>query len=131
MKNNKLSADEKEYQEYLAREKYIMDEISKKKYAEIKRKELEDKIKQANEQLMNSEAKLMDSEAKLRESEEKAKQSEEKAKQSEEKVRKSEEKVEKLIKELLKAGISEEVISINTGLDIDEINKIKEGLDKR
>lgn len=124
MKNNKLSADEKEYQEYLAREKYIMDEISKKKYAEIKRKELEDKIKQANEQLMNSEAKLMDSEAKLRESEEKAKQ-------SEEKVRKSEEKVEKLIKELLKAGISEEVISINTGLDIDEINKIKEGLDKR
>ncbi len=124
MKNNKLSADEKEYQEYLAREKYIMDEISKKKYAEIKRKELEDKIKQANEQLMNSEAKLMDSEAKLRESEEKAKQ-------SEEKVRKSEEKVEKLIKELLKAGISQEVISINTGLDIDEINKIKEGLDKR
>lgn len=117
MKNNKLSADEKEYQEYLAREKYIMDEISKKKYAEIKRKELEDKIKQANEQLMNSEAKLMDSEAKLRESEEKAKQ--------------SEEKVEKLIKELLKAGISQEVISINTGLDIDEINKIKEGLDKR
>lgn len=124
MKNNKLSADEKEYQEYLAREKYIMDEISKKKYAEIKRNELEDKIKQANEQLMNSEAKLMDSEAKLRESEEKAKQ-------SEEKVRKSEEKVEKLIKELLKAGISQEVISINTGLDIDEINKIKEGLDKR
>ena len=34
-------------------------------------------------------------------------------------------------KELLKAGISEEVISINTGLDIDEINIIKEGLDKR
>lgn len=124
MKNNKLSADEKEYQEYLAREKYIMDEISKKKYAEIKRKELEDKIKQANEQLMNSEAKLMDSEAKLRESEEKIKQSEEKIKQSEETV-------VKLIKELLKAGISQEVISINTGLDIDEINKIKEGLDKR
>lgn len=103
MKNNKLSADEKEYQEYLAREKYIMDEISKKKYAEIKRKELEDKIKQ----------------------------SEEKIKQSEEKIKQSEETVEKLIKELLKAGISEEVISINTGLDIDEINKIKEGLDKR
>lgn len=103
MKNNKLSADEKEYQEYLAREKYIMDEISKKKYAEIKRKELEDKIKQ----------------------------SEEKIKQSEEKIKQSEETVVKLIKELLKAGISEEVISINTGLDIDEINKIKEGLDKR
>ena len=103
MKNNKLSADEKEYQEYLAREKYIMDEISKKKYAEIKRKELEDKIKQ----------------------------SEEKIKQSEEKIKQSEETVEKLIKELLKAGISQEVISINTGLDIDEINKIKEGLDKR
>lgn len=66
---DKLSADEKEYQEYLAREKYIMDEISKKRYAEIKRKELEDKIKQANEQLMNSEAKLMDSEAKLMDSE--------------------------------------------------------------
>ena len=124
MKNNKLSADEKEYQEYLAREKYIMDEISKKRYAEIKRKELEDKIKQANEQ-------LMDSEAKLRESEEKMKQSEEKAKQSEEKAKQSEETVVKLIKELLKAGISEEVISINTGLDIDEINKIKEGLDKK
>lgn len=103
MKNNKLSADEKEYQEYLAREKYIMDEISKKKYAEIKRKELEDKIKQ----------------------------SEEKIKQSEEKIKQSEETVVKLIKELLKAGISQEVISINTGLDIDEINKIKEGLDKR
>ena len=105
---DKLSADEKEY---LAREKYIMDEISKKRYAEIKRKELEDKIKQANEQLMNSEAKL--------------RESEEKIKQTEEKIRKSEEKVEKLIKELLKAGISKEVISINTGLDIDEINKIK------
>ena len=124
MKNNKLSADEKEYQEYLAREKYIMDEISKKRYAEIKRKELEDKIKQANEQ-------LMDSEAKLRESEEKMKQSEEKAKQSEEKAKQSEETVVKLIKELLKAGISEEVISINTGLDIYEINKIKESLDKK
>lgn len=93
---DKLSADEKEYQEYLAREKYIMDEISKKRYAEIKRKELEEKIKQ-----------------------------------SEEKIKQSEETVVKLIKELLKAGISQEVISINTGLDIDEINKIKEGLDKR
>lgn len=114
---DKLSADEKEYQEYLAREKYIMDEISKKRYAEIKRKELEDKIKQANEQLMNSEAKL--------------KQSEEKVKQSEEKVRQSEEMVVKLIKELLKAGISQEVISINIGLDIDEINKIMEDLNKK
>ena len=44
---------------------------------------------------------------------------------NEKKVRKSEETVEKLIKELLKAGISEEVISINTGLDIDEISKMK------
>ena len=103
MKNNKLSADEKEYQEYLAREAKLMD----------------------------SEAKLRESEEKAKQFEEKAKQSEEKAKQSEEKVRNSEEKVEKLIKELLKAGISQEVISINTGLDIDEINKIKEGLDKR
>lgn len=33
---NKLSADEIEYQKYLAREKFLMDEISKKKYAEYK-----------------------------------------------------------------------------------------------
>ena len=107
----KLSADEREYQEYLAREKYIMDEMSKKRYAEIKRKELEDKMKQGEE--------------KLKQGEEKLKQSEEKLKQSKEKLKQSKETVEKLIKELLKAGISKEVISTNIGLDIDKIIKIK------
>lgn len=37
-----LSANEIEYQRYLQREKYLMDEISRKKYAERKKKELED-----------------------------------------------------------------------------------------
>jgi ribonucleotide reductase beta subunit family protein with ferritin-like domain len=32
----KLSSDEIEYQKYLAREKYLLDEISKKKYAEYR-----------------------------------------------------------------------------------------------
>ena len=35
----KLSASEIEYQQYLAREKYMMDEMSKKKYAEYKMKQ--------------------------------------------------------------------------------------------
>lgn len=128
----KLSADEREYQEYLAREKYIMDEMSKKRYAEIKRKELEDKIKETNEQLMDSKVKLKESEERIKQNEEKIKQKEEKIKQNEEKIKQKDEKikqkeetVEKLIKELLKAGISKEVISTNIGLDIDEINKIK------
>ena len=50
---NKLSADEIEYQKYLAREKYIMDEISKKKYAQYKMqqiKEQEEKAKKAEQE---------------------------------------------------------------------------------
>ena len=134
---DELTADEKEYQQYLAREKFLMDEISKKRYAEIKRKELEDKVKEVNEKLMDSNAKLEESEtkikqseAKIKQSEVKIKQSEEKLKESEEKAKESEEKVVKLIKELLKAGVSHEIISINTGSSNDEINKIKDELEK-
>ena len=46
----KLSADEKAYQEYLAREKYLHDELSKKAYAEHKMKivtERAEKVEQA------------------------------------------------------------------------------------
>lgn len=43
---NKLSADELEYQRYLAREKYLMDENSKKKYAEYKMNKVKEEIKE-------------------------------------------------------------------------------------
>ncbi|MEG2288415.1 MAG: PD-(D/E)XK nuclease family transposase [Clostridium sp.] len=52
---NKLSADEAEYQQYLAREKYLMDEMSKKKYAEHKMKLIEEKLKVAEDQVKEAE----------------------------------------------------------------------------
>ena len=45
---NKLSADEIEYQKYLAREKYIMDEMSKKKYSQYKMQQIKDQEEKAN-----------------------------------------------------------------------------------
>ncbi|SHK25338.1 conserved hypothetical protein (putative transposase or invertase) [Hathewaya proteolytica DSM 3090] len=47
---NKLSADELEYQRYLAREKYLMDEMSKKKYAEYKMNKVKEELEEAEKE---------------------------------------------------------------------------------
>ena len=47
---NKLSADEMEYQRYLAREKYLMDEMSKKKYAEYKMNKVREELEAAEKE---------------------------------------------------------------------------------
>ncbi|MGL4772439.1 MAG: Rpn family recombination-promoting nuclease/putative transposase [Clostridium sp.] len=47
----KLSADEVEYQLYLAREKYLRDEISKKKYAEHKMQKIKDELETRKKEL--------------------------------------------------------------------------------
>lgn len=47
---NKLSTDEMEYQRYLAREKYLMDEMSKKKYAEYKMNKVREELEAAEKE---------------------------------------------------------------------------------
>lgn len=53
---DKLSADEKEYQEYLAREKYLMDEISKKRYAEYRMNKIKEEMNTVLEEKQKAEA---------------------------------------------------------------------------
>lgn len=64
---NKLSADEIEYQQYLAREKYLMDEMSKKKYAEHKMKQIEDKLEKVKQQIKVAEEQAKEAEMKNKE----------------------------------------------------------------
>ena len=129
---NKLSADEKEYQQYLAREKFLMDEISKKRYAEIKRQELENKLRKAETKIKESETKIKqaearskEAEARSKEAEAKIKEAEAKSKEAEAKSKEAEDKIIITIENLLKSGISDEIISASTGLSIDQINEIK------
>ncbi|MDU4802422.1 MAG: Rpn family recombination-promoting nuclease/putative transposase [Clostridium butyricum] len=122
---NKLSADEKEYQQYLAREKFLMDEISKKRYAEIKRQELENKLRKAETKIKESETKIKQAEARSKEAEARSKEAEAKIKEAEAKSKEAEDKIIITIENLLKSGISDEIISASTGLSIDQINEIK------
>lgn len=63
---NKLSADELEYQRYLAREKYLMDEMSKKKYAEFRINQAEEKARMAEDKAKDAEDKAKEAENKRR-----------------------------------------------------------------
>lgn len=114
---DKLSQDEIEYQRYLAREKAIMDEISKREYnkmqldemkkreqqaleAEEKAKEAEEKAKEAAQKAKELAQKAKEAEHKALESEQKAKESEQKAIESEQKALEAKAKLEKENKKL-------------------------------
>lgn len=119
---NKLSADEIEYQKYLAREKYIMDEISKKKYAQYKMAQM--KEKEENARKAEEEAKKA-----LAEAEEKTLQAEEKRKVEEEK-RKAEDELDNMKKTValnLLDLLDDHTIAIQTGLSIEEVGQIRKG----
>ena len=103
---NKLSASEIEYQRYLAREKFIHDELSKKEY-------MNHMIEMAEE--------------KARKAEEEARKAEEKAKEAEEKA-KEKTKFE-LAKNLLDI-LEDDIISIKTGLAIDVVKELRKNQEK-
>ena len=148
---NKLSADEIEYQKYLAREKYIMDEISKKKYAQYKMaqmKEQEEKSKKAEEEakkaLAEAEEKTLQAEEKRKVAEEKRKAEEEKRKVEEVKRKAEEAKRIAAEKKALQAEeeldnmkktvalnlldlLDDHTIAIQTGLSIEEVGQIRKG----
>lgn len=101
---NKLSADEIEYQKYLAREKFLLDEISKKKYAEYKMNQIKEEL---NDMMMKKqqaeEDRIKAEEEKKKAEEEKKKAEEEKKKAEEDKIKSDEERIrsEEFIREML------------------------------
>jgi exopolyphosphatase/pppGpp-phosphohydrolase len=78
---NKLSADEIEYQKYLAREKFLMDEISKKKYAEYKM----NKIKEERDDAVARKEKAEQENKKAQEEKKKAQEEKQKAQEEKQK----------------------------------------------
>lgn len=141
---NKLSADEIEYQKYLASEKYIMDEISKKKYAQYKMaqmKEQEEKSKKAEEEakkaLAEAEEKTLQAEEKRKVEEAKRKVAEEKRKAeeakriaAEKKALQAEEELDNMKKTValnLLDLLDDHTIAIQTGLSIEEVGQIRKG----
>lgn len=76
----KLSADELEYQEYLAREKYLLDEMSKKMYADYKMKNIKDELEKASGKLEETNEKLEETNEKLEETNMKLQKTEEELK---------------------------------------------------
>ncbi|MEG2918432.1 MAG: PD-(D/E)XK nuclease family transposase [Clostridium sp.] len=119
---NKLSADEAEYQQYLAREKYLMDEMSKKKYAEHKMKLIEEKLKVAEDQVKEAEQQAKAIEQQAKAIEKQAKAMEQQAKAIEQQVK------EVLICQLKRKfnNISDEYISRIFNAPIEITNKISE-----
>lgn len=87
---NKLSADEIEYQKYLAREKYLLDEISKKKYAEYKMNKIKEELNDAMIKKQQAEAEKQKAEAEAKRAEAKIKN-----------VETEKQKAEEIIKEML------------------------------
>lgn len=110
---NKLSADEMEYQRYLAREKYLMDEMSKKKYAEYKMNKVREELEAAEKERDRvKEEKSRVEEEKNRVKEEKSRVEEEKNKIEEEK-NKIEEELKSVKKELVIAMIKNKLGSLS------------------
>ena len=94
---DKLSADEKEYQEYLAREKYLMDEISKKRYAEYRMNKIKEEMNTVLEEKQKAEAEKQKAEAEKQ----KAEAEKQKAEAEKQKVEKEKQNIEKVFKEVL------------------------------
>lgn len=124
-----LSASELEYQRYLAREKYLMDERSKKAYAAYKMKLVKEEAERAKEAL------ALAKEEAARTKEEAARTKEEAA-QIKEEAAQIKEEAERKIKEALKIKeeiaisfldmLDDKTIALKTGLNIEEVEKLRE-----
>lgn len=142
---DKLSQDEIEYQRYLAREKAIMDEISKREYNkmqldEMKKREqqaleAEEKAKEAAQKAKEVAQKAKEAEHKALESEQKAKKSEQKALEAKAKLEKENKKLQQDFEENLKNNIrllkefgivDEDVISKKLNIPIERIRALNE-----
>lgn len=128
---DKLSQDEIEYQRYLAREKAIMDEISKREYNKMQLDEMKKREKQA----LESEEKAKEAEQKAKEAEQKAKESEQKALEAKAKLEKENKKLQQDFEENLKNNIrllkefgivDEDVISKKLNIPIERIRALNE-----
>ncbi|MEG0671977.1 Rpn family recombination-promoting nuclease/putative transposase [Clostridium sp.] len=107
----KLSADEIEYEQYLAREKYLMDEMSKKKYAEYKMKEINDAYEEKTKEL-----EVKDKELEVKEKAIEVKDKELKA---------ATEKLQLAIKNLLSTGMAKEMIAQVLNVDMALVNELE------
>lgn len=142
---DKLSQDEIEYQRYLAREKAIMDEISKREYNkmqldEMKKREqqaleAEEKAKEAAQKAKEVAQKAKEAEHKALEAEQKAKKSEQKALETKAKLEKENKKLQQDFEENLKNNIrllkefgivDEDVISKKLNIPIERIRALNE-----
>ena len=138
---NKLSASEIEYQRYLAREKFIHDELSKKEYMKHMMEMAEEKRKKAEEEARKAEEEARKAEEEARKAEEEARKAEEEARKAEEKAKKIKEEAEKevegakrdlyiskieLAKNLLDI-LDDKTIAIKIGLSVGEIIKLRQG----
>ncbi|MGL5087041.1 MAG: Rpn family recombination-promoting nuclease/putative transposase [Clostridium sp.] len=120
----KLSADELEYQEYLAREKYLLDEMSKKMYADYKMKTIKEELEVTFGKLEETNGKLEETNGKLEETNGKLEETNGKLEETSEKLQKTEEELQ-----LAKLEKSEFVINLLSkrfkGLSDEYIKKIK------
>ena len=126
-----LSASEKEYQEYLAREKYIMDEISKREYAKRKMNlikeqmdEMKGKLGETKDKLDETKGKLDETKDKLDETKDKLDEAKDKLHKTDNKLKAANETIINLAKELLDI-LDNETIALKTGLTIEEIESLR------
>lgn len=119
---NKLSASEIEYQRYLAREKYIHDELSKKAYMNHMMEMAEEKRRKAEEGARKAEEKRIKAEEEARNAEEKIRKAESRAKNAEGEINKVKVEIAKSLLDLL----DDETISLKTGLSINEVSNLRQ-----
>ena len=124
-----LSASELEYQRYLAREKYLMDERSKKAYAAYKMKLVKEEAERAKEALELAKEEVA-------RTKEEAARTKKEASQIKEEAKQIKEEAERKIKEALKIKeeiaisfldmLDDKTIALKTGLSIEEVEKLRE-----
>ena len=137
-----LSASEIEYQKYLAREKYLMDERSKKGYAEYKMRLVEEKAAKTREEAEKTkkeavkiiekaeeiQAKAEEIQAKAEEIQAKAEETQAKAEETQAKAQKQIEetnaKLEQVAVNLLDL-LDDETIALKTGLSIEKVRSLR------
>ena len=130
-----LSASEIEYQRYLAREKYLMDERSKKGYAEYKMRLVEEKAAKT----MQEAAKTMQEAAKTIQEAEKTKEEATKTKEEATKIRQEAEAIQTEAKKYIEEAnakleqiavslldvLDDETIALKTGLSIEKVRDLR------
>ena len=121
-----LSASELEYQRYLAREKYLMDEKSKKAYAEYKMKLVEEKAAKTiaeADKIKEEAAKTIAEAAKIKEEAEKTNKEAEKIKED------SRKKIKQIVINLLDV-LDDETIALKVNISIEEVKEIRQNQNK-